>query len=214
MTKNHHLKSDRIEFWKWVLAHTVAYPFAILLGLIVVDLLLELTDNLLPEIYASGLAYVLWASIIGGIIGLVQWRFLRDKTTITSGWILSGVIGFAIAELLSVVVLLIYGIDRNIGIGGNVDILFSLGTIIWTITYFVGGSITGYLQSSYLKNITPYFRYWTLTNGIIWGVSTFVGTGIIPYTGMGFIIGIILVGPVLGVLSKLALNKFFKYSNS
>jgi len=202
------MNSDVIKNRDWVLAHTVAYPLAVLLGFIALHLF-GFIGNLLPEIYASGLGYVIWGAIIGGGIGLVQWLFLRKKTDITSGWIWRSAIGFGIAELLGVFILILYGIDRNI------DIVFSYGMEVWTLIYLVGGAITGYLQSSYLKKITPNFRFWTLTNSIIWGLSTLVWTGLVS-TGVAVfnLIGIILAGAVLGVLSAYALNKFFKFSFS
>jgi hypothetical protein len=200
------MNSDVIKFRDWVLAHTVAYPLAMLLGFIAIHLF-GFIGNLLPEIYASGPGYVLWAAIIGGIIGWVQWHFLRKKTTITSGWIWRSAIGFGIAEILGVFILAHYGIDRNI------DIAFSYGMEVWTLIYLVGGAITGYLQSSYLKKITPYFRFWTLANSIIWGLSTLVWTGIIRYFVINPIVTL-LGGVILGALSAFVLNKFFKYSHS
>jgi len=195
------MNSDVIKFRNWVLAHGVAYPLAMLLGIIAAHLF-GFIGNLLPKIYASGLGYALLGAIIGGSIGWVQWHFLKEKITITSGWIWCSAIGFGIAEILGVFILAHYGIDRNI------DIEFSYGMKVWTLIYLVGGAITGYLQSFYLKKITPYFRFWTLTNSIIWGLSTMVGLGV----GIFSLIGIPLAGAVLGVLSAYALNKFFKNS--
>ncbi|MFT5753109.1 MAG: hypothetical protein ACI9FW_000847 [Flavobacterium sp.] len=62
----------------WVIAHTIAFPFATVLLFGLGDLL-SFTKDLFPEIIVSGLMYVVWGAVYGGIIGLVQWLFLRKK---------------------------------------------------------------------------------------------------------------------------------------
>lgn len=186
----------------WIIAHTFAFPFALLVGFIVIHLF-SFIGNLLPEIIASGLGYILWGGIIGFVIGYAQWYFLK-KINITSGWIWRNAIGFAIAETIGVFVLFMMDVDRNI------DLVDSYGMVVWTLIYFVGGAISGYLLSSFLKKHTTYFRLWILANSFIWGISTLIWTALIRFvpSGGGFIA--ISGGLCLGLLSALVLNRILK----
>ena len=186
----------------WIIAHTFAFPLALLVGFIAIHLF-SFIGTLLPEIMASGLGYILWGGIIGCAIGYTQWYFLK-KINIPSGWIWRNAIGFAIAETIGVFVLLMMDVDRNI------DLVDSYGMEVWTLIYFVGGAISGYLLSHYLKKHTAYFRLWILANSFIWGISTLIWTALIRFvpSGGGFIA--IFGGLFLGLLSALVLNRILK----
>ena len=185
----------------WIIAHIIGYPVALMIGFIAIHLF-AFVGNLLPEIIASGLGYILWGGIVGGLIGLFQWYFLK-RFQIPSGWIWKSALGFAIAETLMVLVLLSLGIDRNI------DLVFSFGMQIWTLTYFLGGGITGFLQSAYLKNNSGQYRYWTVVNALIWGMSTFLWTLFISLQ-IGGNFAVLLGGLGVGVLSAIGLSLFLK----
>ncbi|MBT8209780.1 MAG: hypothetical protein KJP14_04565 [Eudoraea sp.] len=192
----------KIDNWLfWILAHTVVFPLALLIGFIAVHLF-SFIGQLFPEIIASGLGYILWGGIVGGLIGLTQWFFLK-RYQISSGWIWKSAVGFALAETLMVIILLSMGVDRNI------DLILSFGMEIWTLTYFVGGGITGFLQSTYLKKFSLQYRYWILANAFIWGISTLLWTILIKYRIGGNAI-ILLGGLGLGILSALVLNLLLK----
>jgi hypothetical protein len=191
------------KIWNyWILAHTFAFPLALLVGFIAIHLF-SFIGNLLPEIIASGLGYILWGGIIGCAIGLTQWYFLK-KINIPSGWIWRSGIGFVIAETIGVLVLLMMDVDRNI------DLVDSYGLEVWTLIYFVGGAISGYLQSHYLKNNFASFRFWILANSLIWGISTLIWTALIRFipSGGGFMA--ISGGLFLGLLSSLVLSHILK----
>jgi hypothetical protein len=188
----------------WVIAHTIAFPFATVLLFGLGDLL-SFTKDLFPEIIVSGLMYVVWGAVYGGIIGLVQWLFLRKKTAITNaGWIFYSVIGISAAEIIGVILLLIFNIDRNIEIG-----IDSYGWIVWTVIHFVGGFIAGYFQSFYLKKITPYHRIWILGSFLSWGLGTLIWTEIMSILDSNIFI-IILGGILLVIISAIFLNHILK----
>ena len=83
----------------WIILHTVAYPFFLLLGFISIYLFAFVGD-LLPEILASGLGYVLWGAVIGAGMGLVQWLFLHGKTGLGARWILRSALGRPLQSLI------------------------------------------------------------------------------------------------------------------
>lgn len=188
----------------WILAHTIVFPIALSIGFIAIHLF-AFVGELLPEILASGLGYILWGGITGGIMGLLQWLFLK-KYQIPSGWLWKSALGLALAETLMVLILLSLGVDRNI------DVVFSYGMQIWTLTYFVGGGITGFLQSAYLKKFSRHYRYWTLANALIWGSSTFLWNLLI-YLQIGGNLVILLGGLGIGLLSAITLNLLLKESD-
>jgi hypothetical protein len=187
----------------WVLAHTIAFPFAMFLGFLVAHLL-SFTKNLLPEIIASGPVYILWGIIYGGAIGLIQWLFLRKRTSINhKGWFFYSALGMGAAEFIGITILLILGMDRNIDIG-----LESNGWMVWSVINFAGGLITGYFQSLYLKNITPFYKVWILGSALSWGLGTLAWTGMIYTFEAGYFL--ILGGIFLGLLSAIFLHYIFK----
>ena len=75
--------------------------------------------------------------------------------------------------------------------------------------YFVGGAISGFLQSHYLKKYNTYFRFWILANSLIWGISTLLWTAFIRFVPSGGFMAI-FGGLFLGLLSALVLNRIIK----
>jgi hypothetical protein len=192
----------KLDIWIfWVISHAIGFVLALLIGFVAIHVFTFIGD-LFPEIIASGLGYILWGGIIGLAIGLVQWGFLR-KYEISSGWIWKSALGFALAEIIGVLTLLSMGIDRNI------DLIVSFGMEIWTLIYFLGGGITGFLQSGYLKKYTLHYRYWTAANALIWGASTLLWTLLIKFRIGGNSV-ILLGGLSLGILSAIVVNFFLK----
>ena len=64
----------------WIIAHIIGYPVALMIGFIAIHLF-AFVGNLLPEIIASGLGYILWGGIVGGFIGLFQWYFFSHASS-------------------------------------------------------------------------------------------------------------------------------------
>ena len=199
--------AEKFEFpnlFFWTLAHTIAFPVSFFFGFVSIYLL-SFIGELLPEIVASGLGYVLWGGIFGGILGVVQWSFLKKKVPIPAKWALYSLLGIGVAEAVGVSELLILDIDRNI------DIAVSYGWLVWTLVYFAGGALTGYFQSSCLKKITPHYRSWILGSALSWGLSTLLWTGIIRFVTASLAIpALISGGLVLGLLSAFFLNRILK----
>ncbi|MEJ2584310.1 MAG: hypothetical protein P8Z38_04510 [Robiginitalea sp.] len=189
------------DWFFWVLSHTIGFAGALLIGFLAIHLF-SFIGNLLPEIIASGLGYILWGGITGLSIGGIQWYFLR-KYGISTGWIWKSFLGFALAETMGVLILLSMGIDRNI------DLITSFGMEIWTLIYFTGGGITGWLQSTCLKKQGLKYQYWTLANAFIWGASTLLWTLLIKFRIGGNWI-ILLGGLSLGILSAVVLSFVLK----
>lgn len=187
---------------KWVLGHVVVFPVAFLFGFIAIHLF-SFIGNLLPEIIASGLGYILWGGIIGCSIGFVQWRFLR-KNAIPKAWIWRSAMGIAIGETIVVAFLLLLDIDRNF------DLALTNGMVVWAVAYFIGGATSGYLQSRYLRINYPKFKYWIVGNSAVWGVSTLLWTGLIKVLPSAALFMLIFGGLFLGILSALVLQRLIK----
>jgi hypothetical protein len=123
------------------------------------------------------MGFIIWGAIISGNIALIQWLFLRWKLKIGPGWIWKGILGACIAEVLIVLILLLFGIDR----GGGLEFGKPVGMLIETGVYLFGGAITGYLQSGYFKAFSKNYRLWTIGSSFSWGVSTFLWTSTVCF---------------------------------
>jgi len=101
------------------------------------------------------------------------------------------------------VTLLYYGIDRNI------DLVYSFGMLVWTITYLLGGGISGYLQFPYLKNLNIYKYYWVIANTLVWGISTFLWTVLLKFQFISNYV-VLFGGLGIGLLSVIAMNQIIR----
>lgn len=186
----------------WIVAHFVAFPLAVAIGFIAIHIF-SFVENILPQIVASGLGYVLWGATIGGIIGLIQWLLLRNRIPLKLSWIWYNMLGIGLAELLGVAILLIFNIDRNI------DLMYSFGMEVWSLIYLVGGVFTGIFQSLTLKGITKNYKIWIWGSSISWGISTLIWTGVIRFLTNNPIM-VLLGGLLLGIISALFINSIFR----
>lgn len=195
----------KISKWTfWIIAHVIAIPVATAFLFGIGDLL-SFTRKFFPEIIASGLMYVVWGGVYGGIIGFVQWRYLKKRTAITSArWMYYCAIGIFAAEAMGVLVLLMFDIDRNIEIGPG-----SYSWLAWTLIHLTGGLIVGYLQSVYLKNITSNYKIWILGSCLSWGLAVLTWTGIISIFNPNILV-VLFGGIVYGVVSAIFIHRLFK----
>lgn len=207
MTNSGVFNEFKLSSWIfWIMTHSIVFPFAIALGFGTAHFL-EFTKNIFQEIVASGFMYIAGGAIFGGMIGLVQWLFLRKKTTLTtSRWFHYSTLGICAGEVLGVALLLLLHYDRNFEIDNG-----SYGWLVWTAIYSVGGLIAGYLQSSCLKKITPFYRFWILGSLISWGLCTFIWTGMITFFDFG-LLAVVFGGLTLGLLSAIFLSQILKKS--
>ena len=189
----------------WILAHTFAFPVALTVGFIAIHLF-AFIGQFIPEIISSGLGYVLWGGIIGGLIGLIQWLFLRPHN-FPARWIWNSMLGLVIAEMITVSVLLWFGIDRNI------DLMLSFGAEVWTLTYFMAGALIGYLQSSFVKSFNISVLRWVVVSALVWGLSTLLWTAMIRFEILGNF-AVLFGGLGFGVLSSLSLNYLLKHKTA
>ena len=81
-SKSHDYTEFKLSTWiLWILAHVISLPLSIMIGFVAIHLF-SFIGKLLPEIVSSGLGYILWGAIVGGIIGFIQWLFLKWKYSI------------------------------------------------------------------------------------------------------------------------------------
>jgi hypothetical protein len=180
----------------WFLLHFITFPLALSLGFGSMYLFAFIN----PQNIQDGLAYIVNAIIVGGMIGLIQWILLKNILNISSTWIWRSLLGFGLAETLVVIVLLFFNINRNMGFNSG------YGAHVNIIMVLMGGTIAGYLQSLTLKKVTSFYRAWIWGSILSWGLSAFICDSLIVFFNLNVVS--VLTG---GLVFSLVFVIFIRY---
>lgn len=136
------------------------------------------------------LVYCAFGSVVSATVSLTQLKILKSNNVIISKWwILAGILGIVISEVISGIILWQLGINRSsIGVfqGGQQipeALVFSFsGLLIGTFQWLV-------IRKKFLKSV-----YWIPANFLGWGLGHLV-----MFSALAFFIGALLLGVITGL---------------
>lgn len=101
---------------------------------------------------------------IGTMVGIMQWFALRRVVNKRAGfWILAGIIGFVVSAYTHAAASNYWKIPD--------DIVNMPGTLMWTLSFILGGAITGLLQQRILCHQVRHSGWWVPASAAGWGLG-------------------------------------------
>jgi hypothetical protein len=164
---------------RWVLLTVVGWIISFPLGFILVAVAGWIIRIIgVPEAVLDKLGWLGNAAVficIVAVVGLMQWLALRHVLQRAGFWVPASIIGFAVSSSIHIVVCNVWGYPDNLD-----DFP---GTLVWTMAFVVGGTLTGVLQQRILRRQVRRSAWWVPASAAGWGLS-------IIELGIGFGIGL------------------------
>jgi hypothetical protein len=117
---------------------------------------------------------------VGAMVGLMQWFVLRRVAKRAGFWILASIAGFIVSSGIHAAVSYFWKIPDDLG--------HLPGVLVWTLSFILGGAITGLLQQRILRHQVRRSGWWVPASAAGWGLGV-IGLAIIyfvlPVMGKG-----------------------------
>jgi hypothetical protein len=150
---------------RWVLLTTAGWAIGFPLGFILGELAL---DNAGIEI------------CVGAMVGLMQWLVLRRVVKKAGFWVLASITGFIVSSSIHTAACYFWKIPDDLG--------HLPGVMAWTLSFILGGTLTGLLQQPILRRQVCRSGWGVPASAAGWGLSV-IGLAIIyfilPVMGKG-----------------------------
>ncbi len=130
----------------WVLVSTIGW----MLGFIIGFVLAYVPGDLIAGALGDYLAYGVHGSVLGAVVGLMQWLILREYVSRAGWWVLASSAGLAVGYGVAVV---------------------ALGSFAETVVVALGGTVTGILQWLILRRHFSRAGWWVLASTVGLGFS-------------------------------------------
>jgi hypothetical protein len=134
---------------QWVLLTILGWAIGFPLGFILGELAL---DNAGIEI------------CVGTMVGFMQWLALRRVVNKRAGfWILASITGFLVSSGIHAAACYFWKIPDDLG--------RPLGVLAWTLSFILGGALTGLLQQRILRHQVRRSGWWVPASAAGWGLG-------------------------------------------
>jgi hypothetical protein len=195
------IKQEKFKFWtNWTLLSFGIIPLSYIISLIAVLLVqgafgFGQMDRGTP--LSNTLSQIAGGAVIGLGTGIYQKSLLRKVFNISSSWIYTLVIGFAITELIIGMILWQMDLDRE-------KLRFiEFKPLPETLFFACAGLIIGLLQCTILRRYFSMSIYWVIASTLGWGICILVTyfAGFVLKWGFSvfaFILGALLYGAITG----------------
>lgn len=163
------MKKDKKNFLiRWILLTSIILPVAAipgyLLNLFIHGKMGYTISDVGPPLLQT-LEYCIWITILTAIVSLIQWILLQTQFKVSSFWILACVLGGAIGELLSGIVLWKMGVNRaDLGPAQGGSILAEV------IIFLFSGTLIGLFQYPLIRKNFRKAGFWILASALGWGL--------------------------------------------
>lgn len=200
-TKTEH---EKFKFWtNWTLLSSGIIPLSYIISLIAVLLVqgafgFGQMDWGIP--LSNTLSQIAGGTIIGLGTGIYQKSLLRKAFNVSSSWIYTLVIGFAITELIIGIILWQLGLDR-------IQLRFiEYKPLPETLFFASAGLLIGFLQWRILRRFFIRSGYWVISSTLGWGICILINISwFVPFIQnsvlavvMVFSLGSLLYGVITG----------------
>jgi len=133
---------------RWVLLTLVGWVIGFPLGFILGELAL---DNAGIEI------------CVGAMVGLMQWFALRRIVNKSGFWVLASIAGFIVSSSIHAAACYYWKTSDDLG--------HLPGILMWTLSFILGGALTGLLQQRILRHQVRRSGWWVPASAAGWGLS-------------------------------------------
>jgi len=185
---------------KWILLTlaflTVGYIIGYIAG-ISVNLLLG-NDTYEQGSYLSQiLVYCAFGSVVAGTVSLTQLKILKSNNVIISKWwILAGILGIVISEVISGIILWQLGINRS-----SIGVFQGGPQLPEALVFSFSGLLIGAFQWIVIGKKFSNSVYWIPANFLGWGLGHLA-----MFNALAFFIGAIILGAITGLFMQLILK--------
>jgi len=195
------IKHEKFQFWlKWTLLSLGLIPVSYMISLIVVAIVHGAFGFSLSEggtYLSQTVMQIAGGAVIGFGTGIYQRSLLKKVFSVSSSWIYTLVIGFAVTEIIVCIVLWQLGLNR-----------YELRWIEFkplpeALIFACAGLIIGLLQWMILRRYFFRSSYWILASTLGWGICVLVT----QLSIWAFFIGVLLYGAITGATLMLILRK-------
>jgi hypothetical protein len=151
---------------RWVLLTIAGWAIGFPLGFILGELAL---DNAGIEI------------CVGAMVGFMQWIALRRVVNKRAGfWILASITGFIVSASIHAAACYYLKTSDDLG--------HLQGILMWTLSFILGGTLTGLLQQRILRHQVRRSGWWVPASAVGWGLSVIglaIACFVLPAMGKG-----------------------------
>jgi hypothetical protein len=196
-------QNNQMFLVRWVVFSALIMFFGLFLSFTIGFFISSFLENYLSSGLAHAFGYSLFGGGLGALVGLLQWKLLRKRITISTNWILTGAVGFALSELVAGIALWAVGSDRDLDIIGQ-------GILIYFIIYTIGGVLVGLLQGSLLEKYSLNSHLWVYACTLGWGLSFLIfllGAQLDHF--LKIVIIFLIGGMVFGTITGISILKIF-----
>jgi len=154
--RNPHLRFDALRTWLlWTAATAFGWAAAGLTGLPIGRVVLVEGGSAAILSVAGSMSLI--GALIGGLIGVGQWLYLRRRMRNAAAWLLATAAGWGLGLPLALTVNLFFGLGISAGMYGM----------------FVGGAV-GAIQGAAARSVVRRFPHWLVANllAYVLGIST------------------------------------------
>jgi hypothetical protein len=178
---------------KWILLTlaflTIGYIIGYIAG-ISVNLLLGNNTYEQGSYLSQILVYCAFGSVVAGAVSLTQLKILKSNNVIISKWwILAGILGIVISEVISGIILWQLGINRS-----SIGVFQGGPQIPEALVFSFSGLLIGTFQWITIRKKFSNSVYWIPANFLGWGLGHLV-----MFNALAFFIGAILLGIITGL---------------
>jgi hypothetical protein len=178
---------------QWLLLSTVGWALGFFVGFALGTII---SEDLIPNsVFGEILAYFMLGTVLGSVVGLMQWFVLRRQISRAGWWILASAAGLAV--VIGAGITLAALMEYSVELGSFASLLR------WVLVMALGGAVTGILQRPVLQQRVSRASWWVLANTLGWALCIFVaGSAGLMLPGLqivAFFGGGILLGGITGV---------------
>jgi hypothetical protein len=125
---------------------------------------------------------------VGTMVGLMQWFVLRRVVTKSGFWVLASIIGFLVSSGIHTAASYFWKIPDDLG--------HLPGVLAWTLSFILGGTLTGLLQQRILCHQVRRSGWWVPVSATGWGL------GVIGLAIFFFVVPMMKNGPFVLLLIR------------
>jgi hypothetical protein len=198
------IKNPKLQFWlKWALFSLGIIPVSYLLSLIIVLLVHGAFGFTMTEggtYLSQTLMQIAGGAMIGWGTGMYQRQLLKEIFKVSSSWVYTLVIGFAVTELIVCIALWQLGMNRY-------ELRWiELRPLPEALIFALIGLTVGLLQWMILRRFFIRSIYWVLASSLGWGacvlMTIFQGWVIVAFCLGTFIYGLITGATLMWILER------------
>jgi len=195
------IKRKKFRFWiNWTFLSFVIIPVSYMISLIVVLLVHGAFGFSQMEggtYLSQTVMQIAGGAVIGLGTGIYQRSLLRKLFNVSSSWIYTLIIGFAITEFIVCIILWQLNVNRY-------ELRFiEFRPLPEALIFTCAGLITGLLQCTILRRFFFGSIYWVIASTLGWGICVFVT----QISVWAFFIGALLYGAITGATLMWILRK-------